>query len=70
MTIARRASQGNLALFPTLGNHANLSGTSWWSKGDSNRDALGDAFVNLRAFPIENQQFWLEFPPPAGWPDS
>ena len=39
-------------------------GTGWWSGGDSNRDALGDAFVNLRAFPIENQQFRLEFPPP------
>jgi hypothetical protein len=25
------------------------------------------SFVNLRAFPIENQQFRLEFPLPAGW---
>jgi MoaA/NifB/PqqE/SkfB family radical SAM enzyme len=48
---------------------ARLARTSWWSKGDSNRDALGDAFVSLRAFPIENQQFRLEFPLPAGWLD-
>jgi len=34
-----------------------LARTSWWSGGDSSRDALGDAFANLRWFSVECERF-------------
>src|SRR5208337_2116413 len=61
ISCSQAPSHGNVGLFRTLGNYA-----SSVQQRDSNRDALGDAFVNLRAFPIEKQQLRLEFPPPTG----